>query len=203
MRFNTFSLPCSGKICEDYVLYRELPNGYYLAILADGMGGLSFGSEASKIVSNVIYDFVSTNFSIYEPNELIRKAFDIANERILQRNYELKCKMGSAICVVLVSQELLYYAWQGNVRLYKEENKNLTLLTVDHVIEFEKTSLLTSCINGKGYREPIPIKKELLKKGDTIYLCSDGYYKNAETIGTHILKDIDDDASVLEIKIID
>ncbi|MBR2493130.1 MAG: protein phosphatase 2C domain-containing protein [Paludibacteraceae bacterium] len=201
MRFNTFSLQCNDKICEDYILYGELPNGYYLAILADGMGGLSFGSEASKIVSNVIYDFVSTNFSIYEPNELIRKAFDIANERILQRNYELKCKMGSAICVVLVSQELLYYAWQGNVRLYKEENKNLTLLTVDHVIEFNKTSLLTRCINGKGYRNPILVNTESVKKGDILYLCSDGYYKNAETIGTHKVNRIDDDASILEIEI--
>ena len=182
-------------------MYGELYNGYYLAILADGMGGLSLGNQASKIVSNVIYDFVSTNFSIYEPNELIRKAFEIANEHILQKNYELKCKMGSAICVVLVSEELLYYAWQGNVRLYKEDSENLTLLTVDHVIEFENTSLLTSCINGRGYRKPIPIKTESVKKGDSIYLCSDGYYKNAETIGTHSLNDIDDDASVLEIRI--
>ena len=70
-----------------------------------------------------------------------------------------------------------------------------------HVIEFKNTSLLTSCINGRGYREPIPIKTELVKKGDKIYLCSDGYYKNVETIGTHSIKEIDDDASMIEIKI--
>lgn len=158
MRCNTFSISGNGKVCEDYILYETLSNEYSIAIMADGMGGLSHGNVAATIVSKTIFDFISTNFSINEPYELLRKAFDIANESILQKEY-------------------------------------------DHVIEFDEISLLTRCINGKGYKEPIPIKVELLKKGDTIYLCSDGYYKNTTTIGSHYLEIIGDDASMIEIKI--
>ena len=201
MRCNTFSISGNGKVCEDYILYETLSNEYSIAIMADGMGGLSHGNVAATIVSKTIFDFISTNFSINEPYELLRKAFDIANESILQKEYELKCKMGAAVCVALVGEGLFYYAWQGNVRLYKKENENIKLLTTDHVIDFDEISLLTRCINGKGYKEPIPIKVELLKKGDTIYLCSDGYYKNTTTIGSHYLEIIGDDASMIEIKI--
>lgn len=54
MKINTFSLAGSGKTNEDYILCRDLSEEYSLAILADGMGGLSYGNDASQIVSHTI-----------------------------------------------------------------------------------------------------------------------------------------------------
>ena len=121
-KFNTFSIAGNGKTNEDYILCQDLFEGYSLAILADGMGGLSYGNQAAQIVSHAIADFIASNLNKYEPKELLCKAFDMADELIRQKCYELRCKMGAAVCVALIGKDSVHYAWQGNVRLYKKEN---------------------------------------------------------------------------------
>ena len=197
-KFNTFSIAGNGKTNEDYILCQDLFEEYSLAILADGMGGLSYGNIAAQIVSHAIADFIASNLHKYEPKELLRKAFDIADELIRQKCYELRCKMGAAVCVALIEEDSVYYAWQGNVRLYRKDNDELQLLTTDHISDCGGVILLTRCINGKGFREPIPVKSVLVNKGGTIYLCSDGYYQNVRTIGACRPTNIDD-ASMVEI----
>lgn len=132
-KFNTFSIAGNGKTNEDYILCQDLFEEYSLAILADGMGGLSYGNIAAQIVSHAIADFIASNLHKYEPKELLRKAFDIADELIRQKCYELRCKMGAAVCVALIGEDSVYYAWQGNVRLYRKDNDELQLLTTDHI----------------------------------------------------------------------
>lgn len=61
MKINTFSQAGRGKTNEDYILYRDLSEEYSLAILADGMGGLSYGNDASQLVSHTIIDFIASN----------------------------------------------------------------------------------------------------------------------------------------------
>ena len=199
MKFNTFSIAGNGKANEDYILCRDLPEEYSLAILADGMGGLSYGYEAAKIVSHTIADFVKHNMHEYEPQELLRKAFDMADESIRQKCYDLRCKMGAAICVGLIGKDSIHYAWQGNVRLYKRTNDTLQLLTTDHIAVGKNAPLLTRCINGKGFREPIPVECVSINDGDTIFLCSDGYYQNTCNLQSQLPCDLDDDASMIEI----
>ena len=199
MRFNTFSLAGSGKSNEDYILCRDLSDEYSLAILADGMGGLSYGNDASQIISHTIADFVAFNLHKYDSQELLRKAFDIADKSICQKCYELKCKMGVAVCVALIGKDSIHYAWQGNVRLYKRDNGNNKLLTSDHIVNCGCTTLLTRCINGKGFREPIPVESVSIHKGNTFYLCSDGYYQSTNNMQSQLLANLSDDASMIEI----
>lgn len=199
MKFNTFSIAGNGKANEDYILCRDLSEEYSLAILADGMGGLSYGYEAAKIVSHIIADFVKYNMHEYEPQELLRKAFDMADESIRQKCYDLRCKMGAAICVALIGKDSIHYAWQGNVRLYKKTNDELQLLTTDHIAVGGSTTLMTRCINGKGFRELVPVESVSINEGDTIYLCSDGYYQNTYNLQNQLPVDLSDDASLIEI----
>ena len=199
MKINTFSLAGSCKTNEDYILCRDLSEEYSLAILADGMGGLSYGNDASQIVSHTIADFVSFNLHKYEPQELLRKAFDIADKSICQKCYELKCKMGTAVCVALIGKDSVHYAWQGNVRLYKRNKRNNQLLTTDHIVNCGCTTLLTRCINGKGFREPIPVESVSTDRGNIIYLCSDGYYQSTNNMQSQLPANLSDDASMIEI----
>ena len=199
MKINTFSLAGSGKTNEDYILCRDLSEEYSLAILADGMGGLSYGNDASQIVSHTIADFVSSNLHKYEPQELLHKAFDMADKSICQKCYELKCKMGAAICVALIGKDSIHYAWQGNVRLYKKDNGYYQLLTSDHIVNCGGTTLLTRCINGKGFRESIPVESVSIHKGNTFYLCSDGYYQSTNNMKSQLPANLSDDASIIEI----
>lgn len=198
-KFNAFSIAGNGKTNEDYILCQDLSEEWSLAILADGMGGLSYGNEAAKIVSHAIADFVVSDLHKYESKELLRKAFDMADKLIRQKCYELRCKMGAAVCVALIGKDSVYYAWQGNVRLYKKDNDNLQLLTTDHIAVGGNTTLLTRCINGNGFREPIPVESVSTNEGDIIYLCSDGYYQNTCNLQNQLPADLGDDASMIEI----
>jgi len=198
-KFNTVTIAGKGKTNEDYILCRDLSEEWSLAILADGMGGLSYGNEAAKIVSCGIADFIAQNLQVYEPQEILRKAFDRADALIRQKCYELRCKMGAAVCVSLIGMDSIHYAWQGNVRLYKKDNDNLQLLTTDHIAVGGNTTLLIRCINGKGFREPIPVESVSVNDGSTIFMCSDGYYQGTNNMQSQLLTDLNDDASVIQI----
>ena len=107
--------------------------GIHWRYLADGMGGLSYGYQAAQIVSHSIADYIASYLHKYDLQELLRKAFDMADKSIRQKCYELRCKMGAAVCVALIGNDSVHYAWQGNVRLYKRDNDMLQLLTTDHI----------------------------------------------------------------------
>ena len=198
-KFNTFSIAGNVKANEDYILCQDLSEGYSLAILADGMGGLSYGYQAAQIVSHAIADYIASYLHKYDLQELLRKAFDMADKSIRQKCYELRCKMGAAVCVALIGNDSVHYAWQGNVRLYKRDNDMLQLLTTDHIAIGGSTTLLTRCVNGKGFREQIPVECVSTNDGNTIFLCSDGYYLNTDNMQNQLPVDLDDDASMIEI----
>lgn len=66
-KFNTFSIAGNCKTNEDYILCQDLSEGCSLAILADGMGGLSYVNEAAKIVSHSVAGFIAPNLHKHEP----------------------------------------------------------------------------------------------------------------------------------------
>lgn len=207
--FETFSFCGTGKSNEDYILCRRLHDGF-IAILADGMGGLSHGADAARTVSESIMSAILGNVEESLPEEVLRMAFDAADASIGMKCRELRCRMGAAVTVVLVIDDFLYYAWQGNVRLYKVvDNTDLLLLTEDHTVSEGECTFLTRCVNGKGFRDDVPIGREKLEHSERIYLCSDGCYRNVvlnmlvnhRDIGTVSDGAFDDDASWVEMRI--
>lgn len=207
LEFNTETCPGKNKSNEDYILCRRFAENFFIAILADGMGGLSYGAEAAKIASESILTVILDKIEECFPEDVLRFAFDAADSAIYEKCRDLKCKMGTAVTAALIIDDSLYYAWQGNVRLYKMTDRVLSRLTADHVLTGTEDVFLTRCVNGKGYRESVPVKHEKLKGGDKIYICSDGCYKQMDInrIANQELKFIpngilEDDASMIEIK---
>lgn len=208
MDFITFSYSGKNKANEDYTLCHKLSDNSLIAILADGMGGLSYGAEASKVASESILTAILDKIQEYLPEDVLRMAFDAADLAIHRQCRELKCKMGAAVTVALIIDDSLYYAWQGNVRLYKVCNGKPLLLTSDHIAVEAGNTFLTRCVNGKGYRDKIAIKQENLEQVDKIYICSDGFYqyKNlTELTGHDIILSAEsksDDSSLIEISFV-
>ena len=81
------------------------------------------------------------------------------------------------------------------INVYKKDNDNLQLLTTDHIAVGGNTTFLTPCINGKGFREQVPVERVSVNDGDIIFMCSDGYYQNKNQLSA----DLSDDTSVIEI----
>lgn len=210
IEFKSFSFPGMNKVNEDYILCHKLSDNSLIAILADGMGGLSYGAEAAKIVSESILNTTLDKIQEYPQEEVLRLSFETADSAIHQKCRELKCKMGSAVTVALIIDDSLYYAWQGNVRLYKVGNDEPLLLTTDHIVAETGGTLLTRCVNGKGYREGVTIKQEKLEQVDRIYICSDGCYQHIN-FNAMVNQDMEfasdgvfeDDASWIEVKMLD
>lgn len=208
IEFKTFSYSGKDKSNEDYILCRKISDNCLVAILADGMGGLSYGAEAARIVSESILATILDQLQEHSPEEVLRLAFEAADSAIYEKCRELKSKMGTAVTAVLIKDDSLYYAWQGNVRLYKVADGNLSLLTTDHIVNETEGIFLTRCVNGKGYREDVPIKQEKLEQIVRIYICSDGCYRylDLNTIVTQEVEFVpdgilEDDASFIEVKV--
>lgn len=203
--FKTISCPGKDKSNEDYILCHKLSHNSIIAVLADGMGGLSFGAEAAKIVSESIMTTVLDKIRHHLPADVLRMAFNAADSAIYGKCRDLKCRMGAAVTAALVIDDSLYYAWQGNVRLYKVYGNEAMLLTTDHVVADAEGTFLTRCVNGKGFRENIPVMCEELKNTDKIFICSDGYYRYVHlselpgNVTVNFEEGTSDDYSLIEI----
>ena len=207
IEFKTFSHSGKDKANEDYALCHKLSDNSLVAVLADGMGGLSYGACAAKTISYSILTTIIDKIQEYPPEDVLRMAFDAADSAIYRKCRESKCKMGAAVAVALVMDDSLYYAWQGNVRLYKVVYGQLSLLTTDHIVAGTEGIYLTRCVNGKGFREKIPVMYEELEQVDKIIICSDGCYRHTD-LNALVNRDaefeddsiFEDDASLIEVK---
>ena len=171
-----------------------------LAVLADGMGGMQGGAEASRIA-------VSTFLSEYtkkEPDESIpdalRRALSNSNESVCEAAdaMGLGSEMGTTLVAAVVCEDHLYWVSSGDSRLYIQRRGKLKQLTHDHdygaqldelhrqgkIGEEERAShsdrdALTSFLGLPELtlidQHPRPVK---LHHGDRLMLCSDGLYRS-------------------------
>jgi serine/threonine protein phosphatase PrpC len=199
-----------GKVNEDYLICRKLSNNCVVAILADGMGGLSHGDLAARIVADTVAQFIEEQIATIPPKDLLRSAINQANEAIKSESYALRRKMGAAIAVLLIIEEKAYFSWLGNVRIYLIKNNDIKQLTTDHVINSENKNLfLTRCVNGKEFREEPPCGTVNLTPEAHLLLCSDGFYQNLtmEDIcyygadAVRLITDAVDDFSVIKVSL--
>ena len=166
-----------GGVNQDRILCEQLADDY-IAILADGMGGLQHGDLAADIVVHDICNKVKDEVPLTDIPHVLNEAFTQADHAIAERSRQLHCKMGTAVTVVIIKGNTLYCAWQGNVRLYCQQEGELVQLTEDYVKSDNCNTLLTRCVNGKGYRYPIPILTKTLQGVSFLILCSDGFYQS-------------------------
>lgn len=113
-----------------------------LAIVADGVGGNSFGEVAAQMTVETVFEEVE-HASTTNPDQLpevLKAALERANEKVYQRSRAEKDKKGMACTAVVaaVANNKLYFANVGDSRLYlyakaKSDNEpKLHQLTLDH-----------------------------------------------------------------------
>lgn len=199
----------AGKVNGDYILQQDLHNGATLILLADGMGGLSFPDRASKIVCEAIAEYFA-NADLFDCSKDIRKSIKYADNRLADYSKEKKCKMGVALLLVYINDSRLYYASLGDVRLYyRSKQGEVVQLTKDNIIVQGTDTYLTACITGRGFRNSIQVQELPLTLGDTLLLCSDGYYKGHDILHYFawekqtLSTSVDDDSSAVRIKVIE
>ena len=205
MRIDSFSIEGRHYSNEDSLSYKTFANDTAIVVLADGMGGLSFGKETSDLVVNTITKFVSDNADNLSAKEMLFQSLEYADAAITQKSIEYHSKMGTAVAIAFINGNQVHYTWLGNVRTYLSTSNRMERLTTDHVLDAGYGKfLLTRCIKGGGLREELPYQSIEVNAGDTLILCTDGLYKQmndnqlAKT-KSKIEEQFEDDASMIRI----
>jgi protein phosphatase len=174
-------------------------HGGVLGVLADGMGGIAGGADASRTAVRTFlesYESKSTDESI--PAALLR-ALNNANRAVLdlakRENLE---EIGSTLVAAVAHDSSLYWISAGDSRLYLFHNDRFTRLNNDHVYANELNHKVAEgkISNGKAQDDPqraaltsylglsdLPavdraIRPLALETGDSVLLCSDGVYNS-------------------------
>lgn len=170
----------------------------YLAIVADGMGGMSNGKEASQLAVLAFLECYQNSDDTFDTPELLQNCVQYANEKVRNTAIEknLEDKMGSTLIAASIKKDALYWVSVGDSRIYLYRNPELIQLTEDHqyakflyreVLDGNMTkaeadshpqkNALTSFLGLPFLSEiDMNVKPLTLERGDTILLCSDGLH---------------------------
>jgi PPM family protein phosphatase len=195
--------------------------GYMMAILADGMGGLSGGAIAAEQVIHT----AQQNFERFSPHTdrvetmletIAREAHTIIK---LNRVSSKKEPHSTMVALVITPERSAIWAHAGDSRLYRFDGPNCADRTIDHshveklISEGKSTeaeaknhrlsNILTNAIGIGSSELFVTIKRyDGLKAGDSFLLCSDGlwhYISDAE-LGASIAMNSPRHASEMLIK---
>jgi len=181
---------------EDYMLSEQLNDAISFHIVADGMGGYSYGEKAAKIVVETIFEQIcQIDFSVAITEENIIAVCKVANRKLQEEGVKLSTKLGATFASVLIIKDVIYAFWMGDARIYLfDENKKLLFQSTDHslinelrssrtltVNEIKKyDAIVTRCLSSEPLEFPPQIEVLSYSSKSTIILCSDGLYKEVD-----------------------
>ena len=182
---------------SDFLPGEEIPSTGVFGIVADGMGGLNGGAQASKIA-------VSESLKVFDKlknkqngNRLLVSSFKFVDEQVKKYAKEINSEgnCGTTGAAVLITQKGLHWISVGDSRIYLLRNKILTCLTQDHNHELglwnevragklsrdeaqtdSEASHLTSFLGGGLKLADRSLRPMPLEDRDRLLLCSDGLF---------------------------
>lgn len=175
-----------------------IDHGGYLALVADGIGGMEYGAVASNIAVEAFLGRYLAKSVLREVDETLDSALEAANRAILEEAERRDCleNMGTTLVAAVICEGFLYWRSVGDSHLYLYRDGRLGQLNGDH--NFTRTlqawvaeglisqnmadlhpdrATLDSFVglnqirHVDSNRQPLP-----LQDGDVIVLCSDGIY---------------------------
>lgn len=184
------------KADSDYAFAED---GRGIAVLCDGMGGLSGGERASKLCSETIYRAFHEKPDSVSIPQFYAEWISRADEAVagLKNSAGAPLNAGTTMVSVVIENGMLHWASVGDSRIYIQRRGEIACLTHDHNLlmllnekvkrgemtrqeadaDPKKEALISYIgVGGVRYidRNSTPMK---LQDGDHIILCSDGLYR--------------------------
>jgi PPM family protein phosphatase len=194
--------------------------GYLMAVLADGMGGLTGGSLAAEQVIKT----AQINFERFSPidavddmlNAIGHEAHTIINLSAISSEQQPHSTM---VVLVITPERTAHWAYVGDSRLYRFNGPNFGERTIDHSYvekmvsegrlgreeakNHRMSNLLVNVLGSTTHQLFVPVQRyEGLKPGDAFLLCSDGlwhYFTDSE-LGAALAMNSPREASEMLIK---
>ena len=180
---------------EDYLLSKQFDDEISFHIIADGMGGYSFGDVAAKMVVETIATQVEQlDFSAIADDDFITICKQ-TTKKLQDEGIKLSSKLGATFAAVLIVKDTIYIFWMGDSRIYLfDENKQLLFQSTDHSLinelrisrkltlnEIKKyDAVVMRCLSSDFLEFPPQIETLSYSSKNTIILCSDGLHKEID-----------------------
>ena len=172
-----------------------LRNGI-LAVLSDGMGGLSNGKEVSLFTVGSLIGAFNGSPDSFADGMSLRKAAETINETVCRQfSPDGKITAGATLVAALLRGETMHWLSIGDSRIYLKRGGKLYQINEDHdylnrlldsvidggVTEEEafgnaQKDALVGCIGNPEFIADQSVTALPLSPGDVILLCSDGVY---------------------------
>ncbi len=170
-----------------------------LCLVADGMGGLSYGAQVSGYIAERFEGFWREDLpemvragrgAQSDLRELLEQEIWDINQEILRFRRQAQCRCGSTLSLLLLYRGDYYIENMGDSRVYLFRQGRLLKLTQDQSLaaQMEREGrlsrkeeaglehILTMCL-GMFEAPKSYFAGGRLKKGDLFLLCSDGLYR--------------------------
>jgi serine/threonine protein phosphatase PrpC len=174
-------------------------HGGFLGVVADGMGGLTHGSEASHAAVLAFLNAYKRKLAGESIPKALARCLSEANMAVLRviENVPAGEEVGTTLVAAVLHDHALYWVSVGDSRVYLLRGDTLTRLTADHVYARElnlqaaqgrislrealshpERASLTSYLGQRELahidKNPRPLK---VLNDDSVMLCSDGFYR--------------------------
>lgn len=184
------------KADDDYAIMEK---GKFIAVLCDGMGGLSGGKQASEVCAAHIQDSFHAEDCEENIQEFYRRVIVESDRKVVDLRNENGEPLGagSTMISVIIKDDELHWASVGDSHIYLIRGNQIKCITKEHnylmlleekvkrgeitkqeAEEHPKKEALISYIGMGGVKyidlNAAPFK---LIDGDYIVLCSDGLYR--------------------------
>ncbi len=181
------------KINQDGFYYNiaRVRNEYVAVfVIADGVGGLSMGEQASKIAIQNIQSWWSLDMpkdygNIDKVLSGLIKRLEKINTDILHNSNKFECEMATTMSLLLIYKEMYYILHIGDSRIYLVKN-NVIQLTEDHTQKDKHSErmLLAQYLGGSRKRFEYQLTSGNIKANEYFVLGSDGVFNriNNKTI---------------------
>jgi protein phosphatase len=146
--------------------------------LADGMGGVTGGAEASRAAVRALAEvFLAEEPELDEAESRMRDGFRRACRRVWQQSRESPSLrgMGTTLTVLNLVDGKVVLGHVGDSRCYLLREGKLALLTQDHAMRGQENRL-TRCVGGGRDTEDVDVTALEALPGDRFLLASDGLW---------------------------
>lgn len=162
---------------DDYLLAALPPPGPFFAAVADGMGGMAGGAEASRAALRAAAQCVLDAQTKVPIEQRLRDGFAAAAARVHEASLAVPSlrDMGTTMTALCLADGRAFVGHVGDTRLYRRRGGRCEQLTVDHAVR-EPDNLLTRCIGAGQRTVEADHAVFAVEPGDRLLLVTDGVW---------------------------
>lgn len=189
---------------DSYYVSTKRLDGYYVMMVADGMGGHRAGEVASAMAVSATTEYLE-DCRRGSMETRLRRAVEKANGEIFRRaSLDENCQgMGTTLTLALMDEERYAVGHVGDSRAYLISGGEMRQITRDHTLVEEMSStvdldeaarrnhpqrsLITRAV-GVEFRVDMDLYEGKWQRGDVLFICSDGLVNEVDE--TEILAEL-------------